>query len=423
MARRAIALLLNLHISTVGRWLARSRESIVLTDAPRSGRPATFDDAFRTKAIAFYCQAEPLPGCARWALSDAITYMKDHPDVLGRPVSRSTLHRILTSHSLRPYRRKYYLAITDPDFFPKMDHVLGLLHDPPDYLFCFDECTCIQALTPLAPDWRTGLGHTRCRESQYRRNGTTDLIAFLRYRDGEVFGRCTPNHQRHTLIQVFREHVEQYPSDATLHYLCDNLNTHFHDDLCQAVAELSRVPYVTLPTGAQRRDWLQSDDKRIVIHFLPFHGSWLNPIEIWFGILKRKVLAEGWFEDVEDVKQTIRDFIESTWNPLLAHPFNFTYTGEGLHDKAVRRLIFLLDAETPQMDVKFLNKQLHLVTNLVQGYNKHVEGLTWDMLVARLHDKSGFIHGLLGQDPATTQRLHVEQTLSRVLDLLHAQMA
>ena len=228
VARGEVASFLDLPVSTVSRWIARTEAQTVLTDAPRSGRPQTFDGAFRIKAIAFYCQAAPLPGCARWSLRDAMAHLENQPASLGRPVSRSTLHRILASHSLRPYRRKYYLQITDPDFFPKMEHLLGLLHHPPDPLFCFDECTCIQALTPLGPDWRTAPGHTRCREAQYRRNGTTDLIAFLRRGDSEVFGRCTPNHNRHTLIDVLREHVEPYPHDAALHYICDNLNTHYH---------------------------------------------------------------------------------------------------------------------------------------------------------------------------------------------------
>jgi hypothetical protein len=63
-------------------------------------------------------------------------------------------------------------------------------------------------------------------------------------------------------------------------YIMDNLNTHFNDEFCKAVAELSNVTYDPLKTGFERRQWLQRENKRIVIHFTPFHGSWLNMIEI-----------------------------------------------------------------------------------------------------------------------------------------------
>ena len=72
---------------------------------------------------------------------------------------------------------------------------------------------------------------------------------------------------------------------SVIHYIMDNLSTHYHDDCCQTVAELSRVPYSPLKTGAERRQWLQSQHKRIVVHFVPFHASWLNMVEIWFRIL------------------------------------------------------------------------------------------------------------------------------------------
>ena len=54
--------------------------------------------------------------------------------------------------------------------------------------------------------------------------------------------------------------------------------------------------YLPLESGAQRRQRLESEDKRLVIHFLPFHASWLNLIEIWFRILKSKCLSYDHFD-------------------------------------------------------------------------------------------------------------------------------
>ena len=76
------------------------------------------------------------------------------------------------------------------------------------------------------------------------------------------------------------------------------LSSHYHKDFCRTVAELSAVPYPTLKSGAERRQWLQSEDKRIVVHFLPFHASWLNLSEIWFGLLKSKCLSYDHFDSV-----------------------------------------------------------------------------------------------------------------------------
>ena len=157
-----------------------------------------------------------------------------------------------------------------------MDHITDLYLKPPEYLFNFDECTGLQAKNPLAPNLPAAPNTPGYEDPSYSRNGTVDLLAFLRPKTGEVFGRCTPNHNTQTLVRVFKEHVCTLPSDVSLHYIMDNLNTHFHNDFCKAVAALSNATYVPLKTGEERRQWLQSDDKRIVIHFVPFHGSWLN---------------------------------------------------------------------------------------------------------------------------------------------------
>ena len=41
-----------------------------------------------------------------------------------------------------------------------------------------------------------------------------------------------------------------------------------------------------------REDYLSSNDKRIVFHYTPKHGSWLNMAEIEFSVLSRQCLAQ-----------------------------------------------------------------------------------------------------------------------------------
>ena len=410
---RTIAWFMNRHVSTVRKWILRSKNGGELSDQKRNGRPPVYTEKTQLKTIAFYCQISPLPGCNTWSLRWAEKYLKEHSEILGFSMSHSTIQRILKNHALRPHLHKYFLTITDPDFFPKMEHIVGLYLHPPEYLFNFDECTSLQAKSPLAPDLPAAADKPRYEEFEYSRNGTTDLMAFLNPKTGEVFGRCTPNHNTQTLIRVFKEHVNTLPSHAPLHYIMDNLNTHFHNDFCKTVAQLSGVTYDPLKTGIERRGWLQRDDKRIVIHFVPFHGSWLNMIEIWFGILNKKCLKYQSFPSVQLLQEIIEEFIE-TWNRFFAHPFTWKYTGEGLHEKAITRFNKLLVIESNQMDIKSLTKQLLLMSNIAKTYHGKVNTAVWKQLDDLIVDKKDYIHSIISSATKERQIIKAQNALDHL---------
>ncbi len=63
----------------------------------------------------------------------------------------------------------------------------------------------------------------------------------------------------------------------------------------------------------------------VFIHYKPFHGSWLNMIEIWFGILKKKCIERGNSEGYWDLDAKIMSYIH-LWDYFFAHPFNWTFT-------------------------------------------------------------------------------------------------
>ena len=389
-----------------------------ITDRPRSGRPVLFGEEAQLKTIAFFCQTPAPVGCTRWTLREAERHFAAHPEVTGEGMSRATIARVLAQHALRPHLRRYFLQITDPEFFPKMDHIIGLYLEPPQHLFCFDECTGVRAVERLAPDLPPTIGYPLAREFQYRRHGTTDIMAFLTPSTGDVFCRCTENHNTQTLSRVFSEHVELQPADAALHYICDNLSTHFNDEFCRTVAALSAVEYTPPGTGRERRLWLQSAGKRITIHFVPFHGSWLNMVEIWFGILAGKCLKDGSFQSLPALVRSIDDFAH-TWSEHLAHPFSWTYRGKGLHGKAVRRFIRLLHVESSQMEIRFLTKQLQLMANMARGYRAHVHIGDWRHLHDLLIEKQGYLHRIIAAGPKEPQREKAEQALRSMSELLH----
>ena len=69
--------------------------------------------------------------------------------------------------------------------------------------------------------------------------------------------------------------------------------------------------------------------KRFVFHYTPTHGSWLNQVELWFGIMARRVLRYGNFRHVDQLIDAVERFIE-VWNDQEAHPFRWTYRGTPL---------------------------------------------------------------------------------------------
>lgn len=398
-----IAWFLNRHVSTVRRWQHHFEKGMDLTDKPRSGRPPTYPAAAQYRVLSFYCQACPLPGYSSWNLRTARKYLAENPQILNCSPSHSTLQRILSNHALAPHRRKYFLQIRDPDFFPKMEHILPFLLHPPELFFLFDECPNLQALQRKDPPLPPKNGKPAYTGHDYIRRGTTDLMMFLQMKTGLGFGQCTPDHTTQTLIRVFKKHVRRQPSDSQLFYLMDNLSPHFNHQFCCAVAQLSGEDYVPLKTGALRRSWLQSRDKRIVVLFTPFHGSWLNPIEIWFGILHRHCLRGKDFLSVRHLMETIYLFI-GTWNDQFCHPFNWSYDGEGLHAKAVRRFTQFLYLQSPTMDSKFLSDELFLMCNLAHNYTDRVAQEDWIQLRESFAQRQPFISKILENEPGPKRR-------------------
>lgn len=401
---RQSAWYLNCSPTTVRKWSEASAENLRFTDAGRPGRPRTFNDAIRLKIIGHYCQ-NPLAGCRNWSFRWAAKYFGLNPNFLGRTVSSATIHRILHEHGMKPHLIKYFLQITDPDFFPKMEHITSLYLNPPKYLFCWDECTGLQALERLAAEQATNNGIRT--EFQYKRQGTRDLCAVLNCHTGSIFGKCTDNHRQETLTLLLEEHVTEQPCNEQLHYICDNLAGHSTELFCRKVAELSYIKYPSdLKTQQKRRQWLQSGEKRIVFHFVPYHGSWLNLIEIWFGILQSKCLRGRHFSDTTELTEMICEFIH-TWNEYFAHPFNWTYTGEGLAEKAVQRFNSWILSETKSMEQEFFHKQILLMNNLAHDYWEKVHEKYWRILYNALFVKHNYISKIIDSNEQVRDALDV----------------
>ncbi len=406
----AIAAMVHHSVDTVRRWIRRAKKSGAFHDQARSGRPTIYPPEIQQRIIAFYCQTQPLPECGRWTFRWAAQRLKMDSTLVGAVPGKSTLHRILQGNRLKPHQSSYFLHIADPDFFPKMEHLIGLYRSPPQNLIFFDECPGIQILKRLTPDLRTDTMGKRLEEFEYIRNGTLDVLAFLHHADGTVYLECQSDHKTATFMAVFRRHVDRYAQTEPLHYVMDNLSSHRGYPFCQLVAELSGVECPSqqkLSTQAKRVEWLGRENKRVVIHFTPFHGSWLNWIEFWFAIMGRKVLGES-FGSPDEIKTALEAFANE-WNLILAHPFQWSYEGKGLHEKAVKRFTKMLHQSAGKMELRTLTKQMCLLANLLRDYLSKVSKESWKQLFAALCDQSETIDDLIQCEEGPIRKCKAQQ--------------
>jgi transposase len=150
-----------------------------------------------------------------------------------------------------------------------------------------------QKVLPMQP------GHAEQRTHDYVRHGTTTLFAALEIATGQVTGLCKQRH-RHQEFLAFLKHVARTYPDRELHLVMDNYAAHKRIEI---------------------RDWLAANP-RIHVHFTPTSGSWLNLVEVWFGIIERQAIRRGTFTSVRDLMIKIRAFIDG-WN-RRKHPFIWT---------------------------------------------------------------------------------------------------
>jgi transposase len=201
-----------------------------------------------------------------------------------------------------------------------------------------DEMTGIQALERKYPDKPLEPGKIQRREFEYIRHGTQTLIASFDVATGLVIKASVGD----TRTEVdYLEHVQQTidtnPNATKWHLVMDCLNTHQSESLVRYVAQVEGLEIDLgikgksgiLKSMQTRTDFLTDKTHRIVFYFTPKHCSWLNQIEIWFGILMRKLLRRGNFISQADLKSRIILFIDY-FNRTMAKPFKWTYKGKAL---------------------------------------------------------------------------------------------
>lgn len=200
-------------------------------------------------------------------------------------------------------------------------------------IYSTDEMTGIQALERKYPDKPVRPGCPALHEFEYIRHGTLSLIAFLRIADGVIHApyiNQTRNEQ--DFCNAVRQLISESP-DKKYIIICDGLNTHKSESLVRLTAELTHFPddlgikgkKGILKSMKSRETFLMEESHSIRFVYTPKHSSWVNQIEIWFGIINRNLLKRSSYRSIEEMARSILKFIEQ-YN-LTAKAFNWKYAG------------------------------------------------------------------------------------------------
>lgn len=224
-------------------------------------------------------------------------------------MSRTSVLRILNEAEIRPHRIKMWLHSPDPLFREKVAEICDLyLHPVPGrHLVCVDEKTGMQALGRKHPGRGAKPGSDARMDYEYVRNGTRKLLACWDVRSGEVYGEVRANRTAEDLVEFMEAVARRYPI-GDVDVIWDNLNIHYD--------------------GPSMR-WTQFNQRhggRFHFHYTPIHASWVDQIELWFGILQRRVLRHGVFNSLEELDQAVLGFI-AHWNAHERKPFRWTFKG------------------------------------------------------------------------------------------------
>jgi hypothetical protein len=240
------------------------------------------------KAVACELVAETKQPLSRQSLAD-VTTRAQH--TLAKPISRSTVWRILATDAIKPWRYKYWIFPRDPHFAEKAGPILDLYAGtwqgqplgPKDHILSADEKTSIQARIRCHPALPPAPGRLARIEHEYERGGALQYLAAWDVRRGYVIGRCEPTTGIEPFGRLVRQALteEPYRSAERLFWIVDNGSSHRGDT-------------------ARRR--LRQVDARILLVHTPVHASWLNQVEIYFSIIQRKVLSPNDCADLEAIR-------------------------------------------------------------------------------------------------------------------------
>jgi transposase len=329
------------------RVVLRRALEAVLTDEPRPGAPGKFTPEQVTQILAVACEppeksGRPITHGTAQELTDEVIQRR-----IVTSISPSQVRRYLREAALQPHKSRYWLNTTETDparFEGQVKAVCDTYRAASErartnqtHTVCVDEMTGLQALERIAPSKAMIAGKCQLIEFEYERHGTLCLIGNFVVTTGELLRPTISPTRTET---DFASHIEQTVAtdpEGSWVFVVDNLNIHCSESLVKLVAEACDVSQDlgkkgrrgVLKSVASRQAFLSESSHRIRFVYLPKHSSWLNQIEVIFGVIMRKVIRRGSFTSVEDLRTKLLNFI-AYFNRVFAKPFRWTYTGRPL---------------------------------------------------------------------------------------------
>jgi hypothetical protein len=319
----------------------------VLGDEPRPGAPAKFTPEQVTPIWAVACEppeksGRPITHGTAQELTDEVIRRG-----LVTSLSASQVSRSLREAALQPHKSRSWLNATERDparFEEQVKTVCDTYRSAAEqerthhtHTVSVDEMTGWQALERIAADKAMIAGRCPRIEFEYERHGTWCLIGNLVVTTGELLG---PTIGPTRTEADFASHIEQTMAvdpEGSWVFIVENLNIHCSESLVKLVAEACEVgtdlgkegSRGVLKSVASRQAFLSASSHRIRFVYLPKHSSWLNQIEVIFGVIMRKVIRRGSFTSLGDLRTKLLNFI-AYFNRVFAKPFRWTYTGRPL---------------------------------------------------------------------------------------------
>lgn len=316
-------------------------------DKERSGRPPVYtpQQICLMVKVALEKPGESGRPISHWSareLADEVNKRK-----ITNNISSRTVGRILTQADIKPHKSLYWLNpnIENPEEFKEnVKEVCDIyinaisLKKQGTNVASTDEKTGIQALERTNPSKPMKPHSPEKIEFEYKRNGTLCLIPSFDVAKGEIIQYSIGETRNES---DFVEHIKKtirLDPGANWIFIADQLNTHMSESLVKLVAQLCGIKddlgkkrkYGILKDIKTRKDFLTDQSHKIRFVYTPKHCSWLNQVEIWFGILERKLLKRSSFNSLENLEKRIIEFI-SYYNKTMGKPFKWTYRGKPLH--------------------------------------------------------------------------------------------
>ncbi len=285
-----IAAALGIRPNTVIMWRDRFVHEGIggLFDRPRTGKPPSYAEEFRAELLATL-ELPPPPGQATW----------DGPSLASQlNASADAVWRLLRKEGIHLCRRRSWCVSTDPEFAAKAADIVGLYLNPPTnaLVISVDEKPSIQALERATGYVMTDSGAiVRGYKSTYKRHGTLNLFAALEVATGAIHTMTSKYKRRVEFLEFMESVLAELPSASEIHVIVDNYCIH-----------------------KKNEDWL-ARHPQVTFHFTPTSASWLNQVEIWFGIFSRKALRGANFRTTDELREAIEAFVEA-YGPT-AKPF------------------------------------------------------------------------------------------------------